>query len=376
MTKKILITGGHLSPALAVIEELKKRKEWKDFFVGRKHPLEGDKALSLEYKTIKKLEIPFFDLKTGRLQRRFTRYTISSLLKIPSGLIQAFSLVAKLKPDIILSFGGYLALPVVVAGWFLKVPIVTHEQTMTSGLANKFIGLLAKKICLSWPETVKSFPKEKVVLTGNPVRREIFNNQQLTISNQLSNENLPLIYITGGSLGAHSINEVILKILPQLLKKYRIIHQCGDSITYQDYQKLDARRYSLDTKLRKRYYLTKFVGLEDIGWVLNNAGLVISRAGANTVTELLALAKPAILIPLPWSGGGEQEKNAKILKNLGSAEVLSQEKLTGETLYQCIESLMQNIGKYKKNAEKGKGLVILNAAEKMVDILEEITKIN
>ena len=397
MTKKILITGGHFSPALAVIEELEKRSGWDIFFAGRKYPLEGDKVLSLEYKIIKKRRLPFFELRTGRLQRKYTRHTIFSLFKIPLGLIQSFLIIKKTSPDIILSFGGYVAFPVVIAGWLLRIPVVTHEQTMTSGLANKIIAFFAKKICLSWPETVKNFPKEKAILTGNPIRKEIFNYQLKQSpspgvgfdspgvgrsklkegffkvkSGFNTRRELPLIYITGGSLGAHSINQVIMGILPQLLKKYRLIHQCGDSDVYKDYKQLGAQGSRLGARLRKRYLLTKFVGLEDIGWVLNNADLVISRTGANIITELLVLGKPAILIPLPWAGAGEQEKNAQILKKLGSAEILSQDKLTKETLYQCIESLMQDIKRYKKNAEKGKKLVNLNAAEKIVDILEKL----
>lgn len=395
MKKRILITGGHLSPALAVIEELKKSGHWQISFVGRKYPLEGDKALSLEYQTIKKLGLPFLELKTGRLQRRFTRFTISSLLKIPLGFLQALFFVSKVRPDVILSFGGYIAFPIVVAAWLFKTVVVTHEQTMSPGLANRLIGYFSQKICVSWPENVKNFPKEKVVLTGNPIRKEVFNHKSFALLRKrkehlgwwrgsdldssevksvfdTTNENLPLIYITGGSLGAHAINEVVMEILPQLLAKYRVIHQCGDSTVYQDFEKLQATRYKLQVKLRKRYYLTKFIGLEDIGWVLHKADFVVSRAGANTITELLALGKPAILIPLPWAGGGEQAKNAQILKKLGSAEILPQEKLTPQTFFQCFETLKENIDEYKKNAEKGKKLIKLDATEKIVDILEEI----
>lgn len=395
MKKRVIVVGGHLSPALSVIEQLKKKGRWEVFFVGRKYPLEGEKTLSLEYQLIKELRLPFLELKTGRLQRKLTKYTLFSLLKIPYGFVQSLLMIKKLKPDIILSFGGYLALPIASAGWLLNVPIVTHEQTISPGLATKLIGFLANKICLSWPETIKFFPKEKVVLTGNPIRKEVFNHKGLALLSKrkgylgrwppalrgdssevksffdATKEKLPLIYITGGSLGAHSINEVVSQILPRLLKKYRIIHQCGDSSVYRDYKQLKVQASKLEIKLRKRLLLTKFVGPKDIGWVLNSADLVISRSGANTVTELLALGKPAILIPLPWAGGGEQEKNAQILKNLGSAKILPQKKLTGESLYQCIESLIQNIERYKKNAEKGKGLIRLDAAEKIVDILEE-----
>jgi len=154
MRKKIVVTGGHLTPALAVIEKLR-QDGWQIVFFGRKHALEGDPAVSVEYKILKEQGIPFVNLTSGRLQRSLTRYTISSLLKIPLGLIQSFYYLLKFKPNVILSFGGYLALPVALAGWILRIPIVTHEQSVIPGLATRIITHFAKKICVSWPQTME-----------------------------------------------------------------------------------------------------------------------------------------------------------------------------------------------------------------------------
>lgn len=370
MGKKIVITGGHLTPALAVIEELQAQGGWQIIFIGRKYALEGEKTISVEYKTINNLGIPFFNLTTGRLQRSLTRYTIPSVFKIPFGFIQALFLLNKMKPNVILSFGGYLALPVVFAGWLKGVPILTHEQTAVPGLANRIIAFFAQKICVSWPQTMEWFPKKKVVLTGNPIRKAVFMAGVKPIHLEGVQEDVPLIYITGGSLGAHAINQVVAEILPKLLEKYWIIHQCGASEIYKDYEKLQTVSCKLSTIAKRRYFLTKYVENKDIGWVLNSADLVISRSGANIVSELAALGKPAILIPLPWAGGGEQIENAKILENAGMAKILRQENLSGEILLNTIDSLIAEIEKYKENAEKAKNLVKLDAARKIIKQLK------
>ena len=377
---KIIICGGHLTPALSVINKLKieNHELWgKDqvLFVGRKYPLEGETTVSAEQKIIAQMGIPFIPLTTGRLQRKFTRYTIPSLLKIPIGFFQALWWTKKFKPDIILSFGGYVALPVVVAGWFLRVPIVTHEQTVVSGLANKIIGMLAKKICVSWPGSVKNFPASKVILTGNPVRREIFEIKKTPLL-PVSHALYPMIYVTGGSLGSHWINEAVLQCLPQLLEKYVVVHQCGESEKYRDWEKLKAQSASWRTKLKRelkeRYFLTKYVEPEDIGWVLNRADLVVSRAGANILAELAALGKPALFIPIPWASGDEQTKNAQMLADVGIAEILPQRELDGKRLFAEISKMIKNLKKYQKNAELAKRLIDLEAAAKIVKVVKEI----
>lgn len=365
MGKKIVIAGGHLTPALAVITQLQKQ-DWQILFIGRKYALEGEQTVSVEYRVIKELGISFVSLITGRLQRNFTRYTLLSLLKVPIGFIQSLYYLLQFKPAVILSFGGYVALPIALAGWVLGVPVVTHEQSVVPGLATKIITRFAKKVCVSWKQTMDYLPKNKVIVTGNPIREEVFE-EGVNL-----NENLPLIYITGGSLGAHVINEAVAEVLPRLLEKYQIIHQCGDSQVYKDYEKLLNTCYLLPTTLKKRYVLIKYVESSDIGWVLNLADLVISRAGANTVTELAALGKPAILIPLPWAGQNEQLENAQLLEKAGTALILEQKDLTGESLYQCTMTMIQNLKIYQRNLKEAQKLVNPKAGDNLLKVINEI----
>lgn len=383
MRRKIVICGGHLTPALAVADLLKK-EDWEIIFIGRKFALEGESGLSVEYKTTRERGLPFISLMTGRLQRSLTRFTFFSLVKVPVGFFQSLYWLIKLKPDVILSFGGYVALPVAMAGWILGIPIITHEQSVVPGLANKIISLFAKKVCVSWIKTMEMQKlvqyddrKSKYVLTGNPIRKEIFEavkHQDLRLHLEgvgiNLNEDLPMIYITGGSLGSHAINRAVLEILPKLLEKYQIIHQCGES-KYQDYEKLAQVSEKFTARQKERYFLFKYLDAVTVGQVLSLADLVISRSGANTVSELAVLGKPAILIPLPWAGQNEQVENAKLLESIGAAIILEQKNLTAESLSQCIKSLIQNLEQYKKKANQAKKLVNLQAGENLVKVIEE-----
>lgn len=333
MKKKILLTGGHLTPALALIPDLEKHG-FEIFFVGRKFAMEQDNVPSEEFKEINKLKIPFCQISTGRLQRRLTPYTLNSLLKIPLGFFRGLIILHSVKPNIVLSFGGYVALPVVIAAKFMKIKIVTHEQTVTIGLANKIISRLADLILVSHEESLKYFPKNKTVLTGNPLREEIFlNNKKLPFDN--------FIYITGGNQGSHAINVAVEKNLNNLLKKYSIIHQTGSGVNFKDFKRLSEIK-------RDNYLVFPYIDSENIGSVLNKSCLIISRSGANTIAEILALKKPAIFIPLPSSAGDEQHKNAQKLVSLGVAKIISQENLERDLL-NSIDDMIVNIQKYNNN---------------------------
>lgn len=340
---KIAIIGGHFSPALAVIAKLPKGTEI--IFIGRKYGLEGDKATTLEYQTIIELGIPFYNLRTGRLQRHLTRHTIPSLIKMPMGFFQALSLLKKTKPDVILGFGGYLSVPVAYAGKVLGIPVVIHEQTLGAGLANKLIAPFATTVCLSWRESRRFFPKARTVLTGNPVRKDIINPQTPDFADVFS-YGLPVIYVTGGSAGSHAINLLIEGTLPELLRKAVVIHQTGDAKEFGDFDRLSELQPRLSDDLKKRYVVRKFINPQDVGYIMKHADLVIGRSGINTVTELLWLKKPAILIPLPVSQAQEQRKNAYFLKDLGLAEVVEQDKITSSELLLKITSMLEHIKMY------------------------------
>jgi UDP-N-acetylglucosamine--N-acetylmuramyl-(pentapeptide) pyrophosphoryl-undecaprenol N-acetylglucosamine transferase len=360
---KVVVVGGHLSPALSIIQNLNKDEV---YYIGRKHTFEGDKAVSLEYQEISKLKIPFFTIKTGRLQRTLTRYTFFSLAKLPVGFFQAFKILKKINPDIVISFGGYLSIPVGFAAKVLKIPLVLHEQTLEAGFANKILSRFAEKICISWETSAKYFPKEKVILTGNPIKKEIIEVSNLTKKTNSS----PFVYITGGSSGSHAINLLISKTINKLSKKYIIFHQTGDSQKYKDFDRLTEIKKELDVKYSKNYTLKKFLDSKTSAQIIQNADLVIGRSGINTVTELIYLNKPAILIPLPFSQKNEQAKNAEFMKSLGLAEVINQDLLTDKLFLEKVNSMFDNLIEYKLKNK----ISFDNSSEKIINVLKDVSK--
>ncbi len=374
---KLLIAsggGGHFSPALAVIEKLP--KDWSFLVVGRKYPFEGEKTLSLEYQTAKKLGIPFQSLTTGRLQRRFTRHTILSLFKIPYGLTQALFILKRYKPDAVLSFGGYVAVPVCMAAKILSIPIVIHEQTLGAGLATKITAKLADKICISWGKSEKYFPASKTVLTGNPIREFQISNFKLLPAGKAGPtlNDRKMIYVTGGSGGAHAVNTLVEGALEKLLEKYIVIHQTGDAREFGDFERLEKFKEALPKELRERYITMKFVDPSLVFKFLKEADLVISRSGVNTVTELLSFGKPCLLIPLPYGQHNEQLQNALFVQEVGLGEVVDQQSLTSEKLYEKVVEMFTSLGKYKAHAEEAKRLVDVDAAEKIIKVVNSVVR--
>lgn len=358
--KKIVITGGHLTPALAVIEELQKQGGWEIYFFGREYAAEGDKTSSVEREVIPRMGIKFVLISAGRWQRRFTRYTIPAILRLPLGFFQALYHLVRLRPNVILSFGGYLGVPVVLAGWLLGIPSLTHEQTTIIGLGTKISALFCKKVALSWPQTLGVFPKEKEVLTGNPIRREIFKSSEKAWQSFSFEKGKPLILVAGGNQGSRVINAAVAGGLKKILANYNLFHQVGQ-LDLAGFRKLE----------QKNYRVAKFIEGIDWGTLLNKADLVISRAGINTLTELGSLGKPMLLIPIPWLFGNEQTQNAKMFQAAGVAEIISQDELTPGLLIKTIEKMMTNLNQYQKNAYGAKKLVVPGAAVKLVNLIHE-----
>lgn len=365
---KIAIIGGHMSPALAVMAALPKSVEIA--YIGRKHAFEGDKGLSLEYQTITNMHIPFYPLSAGRIQRHLSLHTLPSLVKIPYGITQALLVLRKIKPDVVMSFGGYLSVAVCMAAKMLQIPIVVHEQTQEAGVANKFVGRFAKTICISFPSSEQYFPNEKVVLTGNPL---LHYHPLASLDGLIPQGKLPLLLVVGGSAGSHAINVLIEEQLESLLSLFRIIHQTGDAQVFGDFARLAGQKERLSKELQKRYVITKFVSPQNIVTLYKKADMVIARSGVNTIIELLLLNKPAILIPLPSGQRHEQMKNALFLKHAGLAEVFPQEDITSQKLFAGIVGMMDTKKKYTN--EKHKELVALHekAAATIANILTHAT---
>lgn len=353
--KKVLITGGHLTPAQALIEQLNREKV-QIIFVGRQHSIEGSKSLSVEYQKIRKLNIKFISLTTGRIQRKFTIHTIPSILKIPIGFVQSMVYLLIYRPAVVVSFGGYLSTPIVVCAWLLGIPAITHEQATRVGIANKINSIICREFLSAWPQ--KDIENAEVI--GNPMRTCIFqksaNSEEIK---QFLKTHKKFIYITGGNLGSHIINKIIFQSLARL-KNYPIIHQIGTANYGNDYQ------IAQDNKTKK-YLPIKYLNEGDVGAVLTAAHIVVSRSGANTIWELAILKKVAILIPLPISGGREQEFNAQILTSANSAKIINQKDLTVESLISTVGEIDANYPKYQKNASSFAQKIKSNSAEILKD---------
>ena len=364
--KRIVLTGGHAgTTALAVTQELIRRSGqkyiWDIFWIGTKRALEGKNIPSIESYVLPKVGVKFHPIITGRIQRKFTMWTIPSLFKIPFGLLHAFSIIIKIKPRVILSFGGFASVPTVIIGWLLKIPIIMHEQTSIYGRANKLASIFSNKILLARLSSLRFYPKEKSEVIGNPILTQIAN-----IPAKMKMDIPPTIYITGGSRGSVSLNSLIKDILNKLLTEHYVVHQTG----YSDYKRFQKIRDSLTRNLKKRYEVYPVIDPMQVDGVFKRADIVVSRAGANTVSDIIAARRPAILIPLPFAYKNEQFENAKFAQKYGVAKVLSQNDLNSQKLYSEIKYLMKDwnkmVGKIKHKISPD-----IDASKKLVDILEK-----
>lgn len=357
---KIVITGGHFSPAYSVIRKVKNTDEI--LVIGRKYAFEGDKNETLEYKLCKKENIPFISINAGRLQRNFSKHTLPSFLRLPKGIYDAIKILKKENPDVILTFGGYVGLTVSLAAKTLNIPVILHEQTQKSGLSARLISKFASVICISF-ETSKSYFKDKnVVFTGNPIREEIYKFPDMKI-----NTKRPIVYITGGSTGSHALNQAVFEIIDELLDEYFVVHQTGNSQVFRDYEKLKSKKESLNVDKKEKYLLKEFFEPEEVGYLLHKSDLVVSRAGANIVSELMVIGVVSLLIPLPHGQQNEQLENAIMFKNTGLGLYLEQKNLTPERLLSLISDMIRNKQNYLKNKDIASNLIKKDAAEKIIE---------
>ncbi len=362
---KIIITGTHFTPAQAVIEEFQKQPNIEIVYIGRKYTREGDSTPSVESQILPKLGVKFIPIISGRLQRSFSIYTIPSLLKIPVGFLQAFYYLIKEKPSVVLAFGGYTSVPVVISAWLLSIPIIIHEQTLVSGLANQINSWFASKIAVSF---LRSKTGGKTILTGNPIRKELLTSHSLkdsdpfkTIITQAKKDKLPILLITGGNQGSHVINQTLEKILDDLNKSCVVIHQTGDS-KFNDYERL----VQIDLKHKDRYLASKWIDSLQMSYLYRNIDLAVSRAGINTLQELAFFGIPTIVIPLPYVLKDEQTINANFFQKAEMAQVLLQSNLTPNALLNKIIQMTKDLSNLKRKAKDAKELVITDAAKKLV----------
>jgi UDP-N-acetylglucosamine--N-acetylmuramyl-(pentapeptide) pyrophosphoryl-undecaprenol N-acetylglucosamine transferase len=359
---RVVLTGGHAgATAYAFIEELRKSKKgWDIYWIGAARALEGKALPTLEKAVFPKIGVKFVPIVAGKIQRRFTLYTIPSLFKIPIGFIHALILLLRIKPKIIVSFGGFASFPVVVMGFLLGIPSIVHEQTVAYGLANKYSAFFATKVALARKESSKYFKKGKGVVTGNPISKEI-----LSLPKKFKVSEPGTVLITGGSRGSEVINESVLKILPKLLSRYRVIHQTG----MNQLAMINKFKEGLPQALKENYEVYGMV--EPWNWfkLISRADVIVSRAGANIVSEIIAAGRPSLLIPIPWSFMDEQNANAKFAQDFGIARILPQEKLSPETLLTQIEDIFKDWEGIIEKV-KGKESPDKEASRRLVELVE------
>lgn len=319
MAKSIIFTGGgsagHVTPNLALIDRLK--GEWSITYIGSKNGIEKNlvQAHGIDYRAI----------SSGKLRRYFDLKNFKDPFKVLAGVMQAYFMIKKIKPDIIFSKGGFVSVPVVIGGWMNRIPVYVHESDITPGLANRIAGKFATKMFVTFEETAGHFPKEKVVYSGAPIRDNLRRGRR---ENGLAflgfQPNKPVLLVMGGSLGAKKINDTVRALLPELLKDYQIVHLCGKGNVIDDLNNM------------KGYRQFTFIDKE-LPDIMAAATIILSRAGSNAIFEFLALKKPMILVPLPLrSSRGDQILNAKSFKEKGFCAVLDNDTLTPDMLQHAI----------------------------------------
>lgn len=328
--KRIILTGGgtagHVTPNIALIPSLKDLG-YDIQYIGS---YEG-----IEKQLIEDIGIPYHAISSGKLRRYFSLRNFTDPFRVLKGFFQANKLIKELKPDVVFSKGGFVSVPVVIAAGKKHIPAVIHESDMTPGLANKLCFRSAGKICCNFPETVALLPGDKAVLSGSPIRRELLEGSK-TAGRDFTGftDDKPVIMVIGGSLGAANVNTAIRRNLPKLLEKYNIIHLTGKGKSDDTLN---------DTNGYKQYEYIK----DELKDLFALSDIVISRAGANAICELLALKKPNLLIPLPSkSSRGDQLLNAESFKKQGYSMVLTEDELTDELLLKMIDELYRDRDKY------------------------------
>ena len=350
--KRIVLTGGgtagHVTPNIALIPKLKEAG-FDIHYIGS---YEG-----IEHTLITDLGIPYYGISSGKLRRYIDVKNLSDPFRVLKGYAQARGLLKKLKPDVIFSKGGFVSVPVVLAAKRRKIPVIIHESDMTPGLANKICIPAASRVCHNFPETAKYLPEGKAVLTGSPVRGELFSGSP-DEGRKLCGfgTGKPVLLVTGGSLGSAVINRAVRSRLDDILERYQIIHLCGKGNAAEE------------LRGKKGYMQFEYAGAE-LPHLFAAADIVISRAGANAICELLALRIPNILIPLSLAASrGDQILNAESFAKQGFSKVIMEEDLTAERLLEAVNEVYADRQKYVRAME---GSRQLDSVRTIMDLILE-----
>lgn len=353
--KKIVMTGGgtagHVTPNIALFDSLQK-DGYEINYIGS---YEG-----IEKGLIEDKKIPYYGISSGKFRRYRSWKNLTDPFRVLHGFFQARRLLGRIRPNVVFSKGGFVSVPVVMAAKTRHIPVIIHESDLTPGLANKLAMPSATKVCCNFPETLPYLPKEKAVLTGSPIRQGLLHgNKQAAKDFCGFTGDLPILMVMGGSIGSVYINNAIRECIDTLLTKYQIIHLCGKG--------------NIDESLKDKKGYAQFEYIsENLPDLFAAADLVVARAGANSICELLALHKPNILIPLSRNASrGDQILNANSFAKQGFSAVLEEEEVTSEKLMATIDDVMAHRSKYI-DAMKNSGQ--MNAIETIMGLIEEVSR--
>jgi UDP-N-acetylglucosamine--N-acetylmuramyl-(pentapeptide) pyrophosphoryl-undecaprenol N-acetylglucosamine transferase len=358
-------TGGHTSTALALAAALRARLgdgvvlAW----IGSRAGLEATRAPAAG--------IPYHPIPTGKLRRQLAwRNVTDVLVRVPAGFGRAVALLGRLRPDVVVATGGFVAVPTALAAALRRRPLLVHEQVVVPGLANRVAARFADLVAVTFAASAGAFPAGKVVVTGNPIRPDLLCGEPERAFRAFQlDPAAPLVYVTGGAQGARRVNRAVADALEALLPATQLVHQCGPA----DLAAAEARAAALPAALRRRYRALALVGAE-LGDLYAAARLVVGRAGAGTVTELAALGRPAVLIPLPGARGDEQTANARVLADVGAAVLLPERELTSARLAAEVAGLLADPARLRTMGERARALATPDAAERLVDLILELAR--
>jgi UDP-N-acetylglucosamine--N-acetylmuramyl-(pentapeptide) pyrophosphoryl-undecaprenol N-acetylglucosamine transferase len=330
MQKKIDVsfTGGHHNSALVLAKELKSRGFTVNWY-GHKFTSKFDKHLSAEYQEVTQAGIDFFEIKTGKFYREFNPL---SWLKIVFGFFQSLFYLLKYRPKLIYSSGGYISVPVVIAGFMLRIRSITHEQTVTAGWANRAISRFVDKILLTHPDSAHNYPSDKSVVVGLPLRPQLFDDSLKKTYQP------PLLFIMCGKQGSHTINQALFPAIPDLVEQFHVVHQVGNSQVHRDLDRAKRIKDRLGDLSDRYQYAPYFFELDSASY-LQSADVIVCRSGAHTAYEAIVLHKKAVLIPIPWVSHQEQQKNAQLVTKYTASTIVSEDQLTSESLKSAVSAI-------------------------------------
>ncbi|KQL54718.1 UDP-diphospho-muramoylpentapeptide beta-N-acetylglucosaminyltransferase [Heyndrickxia shackletonii] len=354
-------TGGHIYPALALIRTIKKEHPDTEFlYIGTEKGLESS--------IVTRENIPFKSIHITGFKRSLSLENFKTITRFLKGVRECKKMIKSFKPDVVIGTGGYVCGPVVYAAAKQKVPTIIHEQNSVPGLTNKFLSRYVNKVATCFEDAGEFFPKEKVVLTGNPRASEVIGESKPDILKKYGLQpNKSTVLIFGGSRGARPINEAVIRNLAQFSQKsYQVLYVTGD-VHFSEVEK----EVSL---IGRSDNISVVPFIHDMPEVLRAVDLVVSRAGATTLAELTALGLPSILIPSPYVTNNHQEKNARALTKTCAATLVLENELSGPKLLQEIDGILLNIDNRNKMKDAAKKLGIPDASNRLFKVMKELAK--